>query len=181
MNTYFLKCRTITFKTLQEAPLRQEFQCLNGYEEMWGLTKTESYPSTQSKRQLAEEAKLTTWRILFSVSNTVQSWGTRKNLMWREQRTSCLTHTLKNTSSHRSYCVLSGPHITEPYTCTLYTLADKNTPTQTDTFIFYLYTHHSYKRTDCKHVNSKESSQAQGCGEQSLRLLHHTHTHTHRS
>lgn len=55
----------------------------------------------------------------------------------------------------------------------LYTTDTTNTHTNRHAFIFYSYTHQSYKRQAEKDVNSKESSLAYGC--RLLRLLHHTH------
>lgn len=83
---------------------------------------------------------------------------------------------LQTLKKHTLLCILSGPHISEPYTCTLYTLADKKTHTHANRHIYLLFTHTSViQKTDCKDVNSKESSLARGCSE-SEAAASHPHT-----
>lgn len=72
-----------------------------------------------------------------------------------------LQKTTKNKTqpSHFSHCYLcmpSGPHTTEPYTCTVYTLADRKYA-HTNRHTYLLFIHASViQKTDCKDINSKE-------------------------
>lgn len=101
--------------------------------------------------------------------------GEKQNLMQREQNILSCKNSKTQTPSCCCFCILSGPHITEPCTCTLYTLAEGKYA-HTNRHVQLLFTHTSVtQKTDCKDINSEELSFAQGCREQSL--LHHTHTH----
>lgn len=100
--------------------------------------------------------------------------GEKQNLMQREQN--ILSRKKRNhlTSNAAATVYRLGLTLLNPAPAQSIPSQIENTPTQTDTFIFYLYTHRPYK-TDRKDINSKKSSLAEGCGE-SEAAESHPHT-----
>lgn len=52
----------------------------------------------------------------------------------------------KHTASHLAYCILSGPRVPEPYTCSLCTLADKHAHTNRHAYLLFIHASVTLKR-----------------------------------